>query len=193
MLVDGRLIFKKSDLSEIISFQLPPTTIKFDELLKMKTTQTFAVLQRLLCQSAENAGQARQRKLLVAAPRLGKHVRERLLSPSAEALQDPQDGEGSVRRIAQVKEGPVKEQPQLLVLLPPPLYQRRRRHEEAEHKVGRSVRRGVAAVERTRRCRRSRGRKRRGTGGGGIGTDQSRETRLQVQHWGRDEVWGRPE
>ena len=89
----------------------------------MKATQTFAVLQRLLCQSATNPGQAGQRELLVAAPRLGEHVRERLLPPSAEAFQDPQDGEGSVRRIAQVEEGSSEEQPQLLVLLPPPLHQ----------------------------------------------------------------------
>ena len=38
------------------------------ELLKMKATQTLAVLQRLLRQSAENAGQAWQGKLLVFAP-----------------------------------------------------------------------------------------------------------------------------
>ena len=85
----------------------------------MKATQTFAVLQRLLCQSATNPGQAGQRELLVAAPRLGKYVRERLLPPSAETLQDPQDGEGSVGRVAQVEEGPGKEQPQLFDLLPP--------------------------------------------------------------------------
>ena len=96
----------------------------------MKATQTFAVLQRLLCQSATNPGQAGQRELLVAAPRLGKHVRERLLPPSPETFQDPQDGEGSVGRVAQVEEGQGKEQPQLLDLLPPPRDQRHRRHEE---------------------------------------------------------------
>ena len=117
------------------------------ELLKMKATQTFAVLQRLLRQSAPNSGQAWQGKLLVVAPRLRQHVRERLLPPSPEAVQDPQDRERSFRRIAQVPKGSFPEQPQLLlVLLPPPLDQRHGRHEEAEHQVRRSLRRRLAAT-----------------------------------------------
>ena len=51
--------------------------------------QALAFFQRLFRESAADTGQARQGELLVAAPGLGQYVRERLLPPPPEAVQDP--------------------------------------------------------------------------------------------------------
>ena len=59
-------------------------------LAKLHPTQP--VVQRLFRESAAHARSAGQRKLLDTAPRLGEHVRKRVLSSATEALQMPEKG-----------------------------------------------------------------------------------------------------